>query len=347
MKYNQPYGMPEETTLYSVPFINGNPSTGTMGSIPPAASIEYDQREIIAVIQWAYDHGYRDYAAQLCAAPTNADLTQLLKAIFGIMNSRLLQAPRDYYVDGVSGSDSNDGLSAAKPFKTLQKAQNTLVTYNLNGFNVNIHVSPATYAPLYCGSIGGSGQIMWTGNPTTPSDCTVASPLGAAITVAGVGDYHFNGFKVQSAENGPGIVASGFETWGPATATLWAMDFGFCKDVHMYAYNGSLLGVMGPLRISGNALRAHAEGASGGRCIHHSLNKPNMTISVPCNMYAWAIFGTTSQGWLFYNSLIGAANVTGKKYDAAMNSIIVTNGAGVGYLPGTIAGTVSTGGQYI
>ncbi|MCA1455920.1 hypothetical protein I6F35_22395 [Bradyrhizobium sp. BRP22] len=347
MKYNQPYGMPEEDVLYSVPFVNGDPSIARAGSIPPAESIEYDQREIIAVIQWAYDHGYRDYAAQLCQAPTNADLTQLLKAIFGIMNSRMLQAPREYWVNGVTGDDANDGSSSTKAFKTLQKAQNTLVRFNLNGFNVTVNVAPATYAPLVCGSIGGSGSVIWEGDPATPSNCTVASPQGPAIAVVGVGDYHFNGFKLQSASNGPGIVGDGIETWGPSTVTLWSVDFGFCFDNHMYAYNGSLLGVMGPIRISGNAPRCHAEGASGGRVIHHSLNKPNLTIAVPCSMIAWALFGTTSQGWFFYNSITGFANVTGKKYDASMNSIIVTGGAGGNYLPGTVAGTTSSGGQYV
>ena len=37
MQYNQPYGISDPNAAY----INGNPTTGTMGSIPPAASIEY------------------------------------------------------------------------------------------------------------------------------------------------------------------------------------------------------------------------------------------------------------------------------------------------------------------
>ena len=49
MKYNQPYGVADE----DAPYINGNPSTGTMGSIPPAASIEYPQREIVNMIEAA------------------------------------------------------------------------------------------------------------------------------------------------------------------------------------------------------------------------------------------------------------------------------------------------------
>jgi hypothetical protein len=66
MKYNAPYGVSDP----NAPYINGNPSTGTMGSIPPAASIEYPQREIVNIIE-----------ATALAAPDNADLHQLAKAI--------------------------------------------------------------------------------------------------------------------------------------------------------------------------------------------------------------------------------------------------------------------------
>src|SRR5580765_4043931 len=65
MKYNQPYGISDPNGAY----INGNPSTGTMGSIPPAASIEFPQRELVNMI----------VAAGL--TPDNAVLNQLAQAI--------------------------------------------------------------------------------------------------------------------------------------------------------------------------------------------------------------------------------------------------------------------------
>jgi len=65
VQYNQPFGVSDPNAAY----INGNPSTGTMGSIPPAASIEYPQREIVEVIA---DSGF---------TPDNADLKQLAKSI--------------------------------------------------------------------------------------------------------------------------------------------------------------------------------------------------------------------------------------------------------------------------
>jgi hypothetical protein len=66
MKYEQPYGVSDPNAAY----INGNPATGTMGSIPPAASIENPQREIVNTIA---DTGL--------IVPSDADLHQLAKAI--------------------------------------------------------------------------------------------------------------------------------------------------------------------------------------------------------------------------------------------------------------------------
>jgi hypothetical protein len=65
VKYNQPYGVSDPNAAY----VNGDPSAGIQGSIPPAASIEYPQREIVKVIQSAG------------LTPDNADLAQLAKGI--------------------------------------------------------------------------------------------------------------------------------------------------------------------------------------------------------------------------------------------------------------------------
>ena len=65
MKYEAPYGVSDPNSSY----INGNPATGTMGSIPPAASIENPQREIVNLIT---DAG---------GTPTDADLHQLARGV--------------------------------------------------------------------------------------------------------------------------------------------------------------------------------------------------------------------------------------------------------------------------
>jgi hypothetical protein len=68
MQYNQPFDQPSNP---NASYVNGNPSSGTPGSIPPAATFEYPQREIVNLIT---DAGI---------APTNADLHQVSKSIQG------------------------------------------------------------------------------------------------------------------------------------------------------------------------------------------------------------------------------------------------------------------------
>ncbi len=70
MKYNQPPGMPADA-----PYIDGNRSAGTKGSVVPAAAIELPQRELINLITFAG------------LTPDNGDLEQVRKAIQVIVNA--------------------------------------------------------------------------------------------------------------------------------------------------------------------------------------------------------------------------------------------------------------------
>jgi hypothetical protein len=67
MQYTQPYGNVNPNAGY----VNGNPATGTPGSIIPAAAAEAAQREIVNCI------------TQAGLAPDPANLTQLWQAILG------------------------------------------------------------------------------------------------------------------------------------------------------------------------------------------------------------------------------------------------------------------------
>lgn len=65
MQYNAPYGSADP----NAPYVDRNMAAATKGSVPPAAAIEFPQREIMAVI------------AAAGIAGDNGDLTQLLQAI--------------------------------------------------------------------------------------------------------------------------------------------------------------------------------------------------------------------------------------------------------------------------
>ena len=76
MKYVPPLGEAPNT-----PYIDGNPAAGIEGSIVPAASIEHDQREIVAVIEGAG------------LTPDSADLTQLTQAIAKFITDAIAAIP--------------------------------------------------------------------------------------------------------------------------------------------------------------------------------------------------------------------------------------------------------------
>jgi hypothetical protein len=65
MKYVQPYGISDP----NAPYINGDPSIGRQGSIPPAAAFEHPMRELVAIITRSF------------VTPSDTDLEQVAKSI--------------------------------------------------------------------------------------------------------------------------------------------------------------------------------------------------------------------------------------------------------------------------
>jgi hypothetical protein len=157
MQYNQPYGVSDPNAAY----VNGNPSTGTMGSIPPAASIEYPQREIVAVI-----------AAANLAAPSNSDTSQMAKAI----QSMLLISDDDVgTVNQLQVTMSPAPTGYFKYMTVVCKIANTnsgASTLNVNALGskpiVHIDGSQLTSNELHVGAIvcfiydGNNFQLVWS-----------------------------------------------------------------------------------------------------------------------------------------------------------------------------------------
>jgi hypothetical protein len=338
MLYNQPYGVSDPNASY----INGNPSTGTAGSIPPAASIEHDQREIVNVIQWAFDHGYIDMDGNPCGAPSSAILDQLLKALFGIMNSTLLRAPQTYYVDGTNGSDSNDGLTTATAFATIQKALDTTVTWNQNGFGVTINVAAGVYDGTVLPALNGSGGCTIVGSGT--GTCTISGVNKSAVIQNG-GVYEISNFALTaSGVSPPGDHVAGIQS-NQGMIIIHDIKFLACVGPHLEVLTVSQVAMTGPIEIAGSAL-SHLQVEWGGKITSdQDPYKPVLTISAPVTFGTFALANNASMIIATYQSITGSANVTGKKYDATGNSVINT-GADINYLPGTIAGTTATGGQY-
>jgi hypothetical protein len=206
MLYNQPYDQP---TNPNASYNNGNPETATQGSIPPAAAIEYPQREIVEVIN---DAGL---------VPSNADLKQLAKAI---QNSKLI-GYQDAGVPNIVAITTNPTFTALSKFMTfiVSLANNNTGPSELvvNGISAPIthpDISSLVGGELLAGALacfsydGSEWQLVWSqrvaGEPiylTSPKTLYVNGSTGSDTlydgTSATVSGTHGPFATIQRAVN--------------------------------------------------------------------------------------------------------------------------------------------------
>ncbi|WP_454626971.1 hypothetical protein [Bradyrhizobium cenepequi] len=254
-----------------------------------------------------------------------------------------LSAPQTYYVNASTGSDSNNGLTAGTPFLTLQKAENSIALYDLNGFSVTVNVAAGTYAPVTLIADPGSGTVTYVGDPSNPSTRVISAGSGVAAAVYATRRGHvLNGFKL-SAATGVGANAD-----ADGTLTLQNMRYGTCAGAHIAADVGSIL-LWGTQTIDGNATShfQSIQGADIRSAPVGSAQQCTLTIAASVSITSFAYAHLGGRAAVTYALITGAASVTGKKYDATTNGIINTSGGGASYFPGTVAGTTSQGGLYL
>ena len=107
------------------------------------------------------------------------------KAITTELNKKFYTASKIVYVDSINGSDSNDGSTSAKAFKTLEKA----LTETANYMCVNIYFSVGTYTTPNNGALYTvrNRYIMFVGNSdiyTTDDDYNSNKGCSTKITGA-------------------------------------------------------------------------------------------------------------------------------------------------------------------
>lgn len=234
MKYNQPYGATADA-----PYVNGDPSIGRAGSIPPAASIEHPQRELVTFI------------SKNKLAPNENDLMQLVKA--SVLNiaafgddtgstnhiSIALDPAMDGYVKGtllkVKVANTNSGPVdvnvnglGIKPLRTVTFGELAAETIS-SGAIIGIAFDGTQWQLVFNGSGGGAGgengQTGATGltgpqGPAGPPGAQgPAGPQGPGGPMGAMGPQGPSGSFPLS----PGAVGSfalGF-IWDWGTGRIW------------------------------------------------------------------------------------------------------------------------------
>jgi hypothetical protein len=270
------------------------------------------------------------------------------------VTSSILTAPKTYYVNSSIGSDTAyDGTAptvagTAGPFATVQHALSASYGWNQNGFNIAIVLADGIYAPFQMVQPpNGAGIIEIVGNQTTPANVLIHATAGEAILVQANG-YVVSGLSVQSdsvgvsPHNGSGIRV--------ISASLEAQNINFaaCASAHMFIAGSSVLVFTG----LEDGLPNDFYSVSGDTPLH-MVSSQNALIYLSGtklitignrNIGTWATCSSNAVIGSSYQSQTLGGTVTGQKFGVNLNGVINTGG-GVNYFPGTIAGTVTSGGQ--
>lgn len=274
--------------------------------------------------------------------------------IIGAQATPLLAAPMIYYISP-TGNDANDGLTSLTAFRTINKVVSEIIKFNLNGYQVTVYAANGSYAPGQLIALNGSGSVFFVGNSSSPSQVVINGALspsggGYALFCTGAG-YHVSGFTFTTPGPTTGNVGAGIWLGSQGAMALYDSNFAACGAAGVpsswwIANDGGYIALVGNINISGGTDVGFGA-IVNGQIRTATPNKPTLSISAPVTVGVFALAaasGVDDNGWA---SITGYANVTGQKYSAGANGVVNVNGAGPAYLPGTIAGVTSTGGQYV
>jgi hypothetical protein len=264
----------------------------------------------------------------------------------------VLTANRTYYV-ATTGSDSNDGLTSGNPFLTIQKAINIISdSIDLNGFKITIQVADGTYGAIILKSlVGAVGYTSSTvgnpltsfveivGNTVTPTNVLLTTAIASTHTVLAEGSYPYYISGVSLTTTGSGlntVLALG------GTVHFGNVNFGACTTYHLATGRGGFIQMLSNYSINGGAA-AHWQPRESG--IIDSRGRTITITGTPAFGSAFALADLT--GVVRCSGITFSGSATGMRYVVNTNGVVDTGGAGATYLPGSLAGSAATGGQYV
>ncbi len=270
-----------------------------------------------------------------------------------------LTAATTFYVSP-SGSDSNDGLTLATAWLTLQHAWDTLFkSYDLQGFAVTVLMDVAggyystglaAYGTLP-GSQGPSSLVFSALNPASPPGVLVAPSVGSPFVAADGAAYTLlDGIDVDgSISNADCIsIGAGSEIALSAPGKMhWFRNAGAGPFNHASVAYGGKLQVNGNYTLRGGA-QCHILSGDGGHVYYNTDGNPGLigvTVTGAPTFRA-AFMGAVNAGTVNCQAVAFSGAAHGPTYMAKMGGILSVGTTNPNYFPGDIAGTLATGGQY-
>jgi hypothetical protein len=248
-----------------------------------------------------------------------------------------------------TGDNANVGLTAATPWATQTFAWSTIcATIDLAGFTLTVQCAAGTYAQQFAASgrptgANARGCVVMLGAAGLPTTHIIDGGANSAVRTFS-NALKLQGFQIQSTGN------AGIYCHGSGSLMLFSnIDFGACPNgAHISAVDGASVYAVGNYRITGAAVN-HLRVDQNANI---STNPDNVAVTV-------TLVGTPAFSGAFANAsacgairqdpattIYGGTGATGQRYNVVFNGVILTNGGGANYYPGSIAGATATGGQY-
>lgn len=250
----------------------------------------------------------------------------------------VLGASRTYYVDPVSGSDGNDGISTGTAFQTIQKAIDAALDIDAAGNPVTIQLADGTYSSggVVSRAMFDGSQLNIIGNPAAPGDVEIAVSGANAILVDGAGaKVRLEGLKISGDV---GVWAR----YGAVVFLTGKNAFGGCGFRHIGADNGAFVEMLGGQIAIEGAAPHHLYADSGGH-IFYALGSVGIA-GTPHFPFGFAHAQGT--GLVTSHGITWSGSATGLRYQAVLNGVVNVNASGPDYFPGDSDGILASGGQY-
>lgn len=272
----------------------------------------------------------------LVVGPTN--ISGALSGLAGGNPREVLRSNRTYYVNGSTGSDSNNnGLSSGAAFATIAKALSVIYgELDCAGYNVTVQLADATYTTAISVSgqpVGlGSGSLIISGNAGTPGNVIISTTSADALTVRNGARVNITGLRLQTTTGGNAINC---RDTGSYVYLDTGCQFGACAAKQVFAQLGGTVELGTNYTITGNAVT------------HYECSNGTIIKGGNCDATSRAFSGNFANVYsggrlLINNTTFTTTSSTGTRYYVYAQGLIQTFGAGTTIFPGNVAGSADT-----
>jgi|GEM_PF-3648781 len=270
-----------------------------------------------------------------------------------------LTSAKTWHVNGATGSDNNDGETAATAFKTIQKALNNISeNYNIGNYNCTVQVAAGSYAKLVLPKLNtGTGIVTIQGAGKDQTSIDVATS-GSAYGIEGAtnaGTWVIRQLSVNLTLSGAASVRGLYARAGAAmhlydVAVNCARPAGSTAAVYMgWADQGGAISFYDNVELKNTrgdnsaGVAVALYGREFNLFLASGLTENSVVLAIN-GQYTRVV--DITDGGRFLRNPIGTPTVggtaTGQRYYVRAGAICNTQGGGPEFFPGDTAGTADT-----